>query len=134
MEDKEIKDFWFISDDIRKGMLNICNDKLINSVYDDFRKIGVISERNSDQKPKQVWSLTNYLNLESKSSLSDKIEVSLAFLWNKGIIIYNEKPYDTVMDFLSILKNENFISDEELASYVDKFFNLAKNNSPEIKK
>ena len=81
----------YFNDSFLEGMRNYCTLELLNHVLD---KVKVKENNHKDA----IWSLTDFI-LSNKDDVINIMNVVLAFLYNGGYIIYNNRLYSKILDF-----------------------------------
>ena len=123
MENEKELDYLFITDKLEEETVLVCGLALYSSVYDDFQHRYKFYRKQETEKPNHYWRVTNYLHDNSDVGLFEKVKVIIAFAWRRGIIEYDGMPFNTAMDLLAKLKQNDMITEQELSYIADKLFN-----------
>lgn len=114
-------DILYITEQTKNELLQYCEDKLIDSVFEDFSRNGKIIYKKKDETPSRYWIITNYINANTGISKKCKLAVILSMSAIGGVIKIGEESVTSWEKVLQLMKRMSLIDDSEMGYFIDAF-------------
>lgn len=126
-------DILYISPQASHELTSFCEPSLIVEVLEHFEKVGkVIETVQGGDRPSRLWIITDYISNHTIDS-KKKLAVILSFAAIGGVIQIQDRQEIGNVNVQCMLKDLDYISEDDFDYFVDAFFNFSDGNGIKFK-